>query len=83
MSPGHGTRTRYAYGCRCGICREANAIYQANRRLANGRVKATADGAMAVNCWCEATVVGVAREDLLAGRTGSCGRPGCHGEVAA
>lgn len=32
-------------------------------------------------CWCQSDIVLVSRRDVLALRTGSCGRPGCE-EVA-
>jgi hypothetical protein len=28
----HGTRTMYFYGCRCAGCREAEAVYQRERK---------------------------------------------------
>lgn len=30
-----------------------------------------------VTCWCEARLVLVDQARVVAGRTGSCGRPGC------
>lgn len=38
---------------------------------------------LCVLCWCEAAVVLVKREDLAAGKTGSCGHPGCEQPEAA
>lgn len=29
---GHGTRSKYQKGCRCVVCRKANAKYQRERR---------------------------------------------------
>lgn len=36
------------------------------------------DGRMEVTCWCEETIGLLAADELLAGRTFSCGRPGCE-----
>ena len=34
-------------------------------------------GVLAASCWCERSIVAVARSDVLAGRTGSCSRAKC------
>ena len=40
--PAHGTRRSYAAGCRCVLCRAANAAYVAGHRTATGSVDAAA-----------------------------------------
>lgn len=35
------------------------------------------DDLLAVECWCQATTVGVPQADVLAGLTRSCGAPAC------
>lgn len=35
-------------------------------------------GAARVTCWCERRVVIVALDDIVSGRTGTCGRADCH-----
>lgn len=39
-APDHGSRSRYVAGCRCDDCRDANRVYQRDRR--RGRVLAPA-----------------------------------------
>jgi hypothetical protein len=41
MAPKHGTRQRYGAGCRCGNCKDAQAIYQRKyrERKANGETR--------------------------------------------
>lgn len=79
----HGVRTNgFNWGCRCQVCIDANrayhAAYRAKQGLSSSASGAAPSGYLAVNCWCEASIVGVTKADLLAGRTGSCGRHGCR-----
>lgn len=88
----HGTRACYQSGCRRPECKKANRDYMRDRRgtpyWGDRRTDAyavqpqTDVEVLAVTCWCEGSVVGVPRDDVLAGRTGSCGAPRCKEEVA-
>lgn len=74
----HGTVDRYDEGCRCSPCIIAKAktdrpVIHAPQR----RRSIFAKTELAVTCWCEATVVGVTKTEIHAGRTRSCGRAGC------
>lgn len=74
IAPGRcGTRYRYVQGCRCPACRRANTRYHRERRWGPD----TRGDQLAVSCWCEDTIVVVDRSEVVAGRTGSCGAPGC------
>jgi hypothetical protein len=43
----------------------------------HGEGPARATGMVDVTCWCDRTVVRATLDDVRAGRTGTCGRPGC------
>lgn len=60
---------------------ERNREYRARKR-ARERAAARPPEPLWATCWCEATFVKVMPVDVLNGRTGSCGVPGCDVSVA-
>lgn len=72
----HGTRSRYTMGCKCAACSDANAVYMRAAR-AKRDTNLVSFNDLAVNCWCEATIVHVPPAELKAGRTRSCGLRHC------
>lgn len=69
----HGTPSRVRHGaCRCALCLDAEALRARRRR-------GTADR-LAVGCWCEARTFRLSSVEVFAGRTMSCGEPGCTDE---
>lgn len=71
--------SRYMSGCRCADCRAAHR--DANRRHRRSWQRVVDFDSLPCECWCQTDIVLVSRRDVLALRTGSCGRPGCE-EVA-
>jgi hypothetical protein len=54
---------------------QRQAAHLARKRRATGMAPLTE---LVVTCWCEQSYVGVSPADVLNGRTGSCGAPGCE-----
>lgn len=53
----------------------ARSLGEATRKA--GKIK-HGDRTMDVTCWCDTKTVRVSTDDIAAGRTASCGRPGCQ-----
>ena len=77
MVPKHGLCRRcYQRGIRKGtVTTDPQEPARRDREILPGDI-----GAM---CWCEAVIVSVSPEEVRAGRTRSCGAPGCDERVMA
>lgn len=66
----------------CADCKLVGNRERSRRGMSDFRLRrsqnAPSPDALAAECWCQASIVLVARPDVRAGRTGTCGRRACH-----